>query len=82
MAHYFLFPEKDATIYSHPLRQELNTGIDEILSLKDEDYEGRKYPTRILLKFKDTEIADILYNKVSGNFLSCLKLYLMQERNS
>lgn len=81
MAHYFLFPEKDATIYSHPLRQELNTGIDEILSLMDEDYEGRKYPTRALIKFKTTEITDILSNKVSGNFSASLKLYETEHNN-
>jgi len=27
MAHYFLFPEKDTTIYSHTSREVLNTGI-------------------------------------------------------
>jgi len=31
MAYYFLFPENDATIYSHPNRTKLNTGGDEIL---------------------------------------------------
>ena len=36
MAHYFLFPEKDATIYSNPLRKTLNTGIDEILTISDD----------------------------------------------
>ena len=33
MAYYFLFPEIDATIYSHPDRVDMNTGGDEILEL-------------------------------------------------
>lgn len=81
MAHYFLFPEKDATIYSHPVRNEANTGIDEILSLSDEDYLGVKYPSRILLKFKDSEINNVLNNKVTGNFSASLKLWATEHQN-
>ena len=33
MAYYFLFPESDTTIYSHPNRKEMNTGVDEILEV-------------------------------------------------
>ena len=36
MAYYFLFPENDTTIYSHPNRDEMNTGNDEILELVKE----------------------------------------------
>ena len=36
MAYYSIFPEKDATIYSHPDRIGLNTGRDEILELLEE----------------------------------------------
>ena len=36
MAYYFLFPEKDATVYSHPDRKTLNTGHDEILEILKE----------------------------------------------
>ena len=36
MAYYFLFPENDTTIYSHPNRDEMNTGNDEILELPKE----------------------------------------------
>ncbi len=82
MAHYFLFPEKDSTIYSNPLRQTLNTGIDEILTLSDEDYFGKKYPSRILLQFKTTEIKDTINNKVNGNnFSASLKLYETEHFN-
>ena len=41
MAYYFIFPEKDATIYSHPDRTKLNTGHDEILEIVKE--KGRNY---------------------------------------
>ena len=37
MAHYFIFPEQDTTIFSHPTEQSLNTGMDEILSIKDSE---------------------------------------------
>ena len=36
MAYYFLFPEIDATMYSHPDRVDMNTGGDEILELVKE----------------------------------------------
>jgi len=36
MAYYFLFPEIDATIYSHPDRLEMNAGHDEILEIVKE----------------------------------------------
>ena len=52
MAYYFLYPEKDTTIYSHPYRQDLNTGIVETLSLTSEKgvTDDLYYPSRILLK--------------------------------
>ena len=82
MAHYFLFPEKDATIYSHPLRKTLNTGIDEILTISDEDYFGRKYPSRALIQFKTTEIKDTINNKIGNNtFSASLKLYETEHIN-
>ena len=36
MAYYFIFPEKDATVYSHPNRTKLNTGGDEIIEVVKE----------------------------------------------
>ena len=36
MAYYFIFPENDATIYSHPDRTKMNTGEDEILEIVKE----------------------------------------------
>ena len=77
MAYYFLFPEKDTTIYSHPYRQDLNTGIVETLSLASEKgaTDNLYYPSRILLKFKDSEIREVIRDKVLGNFSASLKLY-------
>tara|TARA_Y100000389_G_C17432630_1_gene503625 strand:+ start:465 stop:1613 length:1149 start_codon:yes stop_codon:yes gene_type:complete len=77
MAYYFLYPEKDTTIYSHPFRQDLNTGIVEALSLTSEkgNNEDLYYPSRFLLQFKDSELSDVLANKVSGSFSANLKLY-------
>ena len=77
MAYHFLFPEKDTTIYSHPYRQDLNTGIVETLSLASEKGadDDLYYPSRILLKFKDSELTEVLRDKVSGSFSASLKLY-------
>ena len=48
MAYYFLFPENDATIYSHPDRSEMNTGKDEILEIVKErgSNDQKFYPSR------------------------------------
>lgn len=77
MAYYFLYPEKDTTIYSHPYRQDLNTGIVETLSLASEKgvTDNLYYPSRILLKFKDSELKETLRDKVSGSFSASLNLY-------
>jgi hypothetical protein len=77
MAYYFLYPEKDTTIYSHPLRQDLNTGIVENLELTSEKgvTSSLYYPSRFLVQFKDIEINNIINNKVSGSFSANLKLY-------
>ena len=66
MAYYSIFPEKDTTIYSHPDRIHLNTGQDEILELTHEYHTsgGFYYPSRILIKFKDSEIKDIFSTKL------------------
>ena len=66
MAYYSIFPEKDTTIYSHPDRIHMNTGRDEILELVEEKATtGETYfSSRILIKFKSTEIRDIIENKI------------------
>ena len=62
MAYYFLFPEKDTTIYSHPDRSEMNTGHDEILEVVKErgSTDQKFYPSRVLIKFKNEEITDLI----------------------
>jgi hypothetical protein len=61
MAYYFLYPEKDTTIYSHPYRTDLNTGRVETLALASEKgvTDDSYYPSRILIQFKDDEIKNI-----------------------
>jgi hypothetical protein len=76
MAVYKIFPSKDATIYSkYPNK---NTGLDEILSVSIEDSQnsGNTQANRILIQFLDTEIADIISNKINGaTWSASLKLY-------
>jgi hypothetical protein len=67
MAIYKLFPTKDATIYSrYPSK---NTGLDEILdvSIEDAQESGNPQANRFLVQFSQTEIADVITNKVSGS---------------
>ena len=69
MAYYFIFPEKDATIYSHPDRTKLNTGHDEILEIVKEKGSTNQqyYPSRVLIKFKNEEIKDTISNKIGSS---------------
>ena len=69
MAHYFLFPETDTTIYSQPDRKETNTGADEILEIVKErgSTDNVLYPSRILIKFKNEDIQDLISNTI-GSF--------------
>ena len=83
MAHYFIFPEKDTTIYSNPTRAILNTGIDEILSLKDEpsSTDLNYYPSRILIQFKQSEINNVISDRVvSGPFSASLNCYQTEHK--
>jgi hypothetical protein len=81
MAYYFIFPEKDTTIYSHPDRDTLNTGNDEILELVKEKGSNNSlyYPSRILLQFKNTDIQTAI-NK-SNNFTASLQLFSVDHKN-
>lgn len=84
MAHYFIFPEKDATIYSHPTNQSLNTGIDEILTLRDieSNTDLNYYPSRFLIQFKDTQIKDLIINTIGDIDIltASLKAYQTEHR--
>lgn len=77
MAYYFLYPEKDTTIYSHPLRQDLNTGIVENVELTSErgTNDLSYYPSRFLIQFNDTEINNVINNKSTLLISASLKLY-------
>jgi hypothetical protein len=77
MAIYKLFPTKDATIYSRYPNK--NTGLDEILDVSIEDAQdsGNTQANRFLVQFSQTEISDVLTNKVgnaswSASFLAYL----------
>jgi hypothetical protein len=78
MAVYKIFPEKSNTLYSY--YPTLNAGLDEILELSTfYTVEGTNEVSRILIKFSQNELVDIINNKVSGSsFDSYLKLYLAQ----
>jgi len=65
MAVYKLFPEKDSSIYSgFPL---MNTGLDEILEVSTFYNSTSPEVSRYLIKFSQTEINDLLDNKVGSN---------------
>jgi len=78
MASYFIFPEKDATLYSS--FPSMNTGRDEILELSS--YEnpyvtGINDVNRIVIKFPNTEIQEVLTSLVSSSVWQAhLNLYL------
>ena len=78
MAVYKLFPIKDATIYSgYPA---MNTGLDALLEVTSE-YPLTLTPSprvaRSLIKFDQTEINNVVDNKISGSGWSgSLKSYI------
>ncbi len=86
MAYYSIFPEKDATIYSHPDRINLNTGQDEILELAHEYHPsgGLYYPSRILIQFKDSEIKDVFENKfptTTAAYSASIELFAAEHKD-
>lgn len=76
MAVYKIFPTKDASIYSYYSTK--NAGLDEILDISlYESIEGVGEVARALLAFSNTEISDLLTNKIAlSNYKAYLKLYL------
>ena len=78
MAIYRIFPEHDTFIYSES--PTANAGKDEILELGGyTDTSGENRTSRILIKFSDDEIGDILNNFVgNSNWESSLGLYLAE----
>tara|TARA_R110002167_G_scaffold9625_3_gene44525 strand:+ start:873 stop:2147 length:1275 start_codon:yes stop_codon:yes gene_type:complete len=68
MAYYHIFPEIDTTIYSHPDRQHLNTGRDEILEVVKEvgSQDTKHYPSRILIKFANEDLTEVIENIIGS----------------
>ena len=66
MAVYKIFPTKDATIYS--LFPNMNTGLDEIIESTQTQIstanDGNPQVSRFLIQFDQSEIDDILHNKI------------------
>jgi len=76
MAIYKIFPEKSATLYSY--YPTTNTGLDEILELSTfESIVGTNEVARPIIKFPQSEILDIINNKVNGaSYSASLRLSL------
>ena len=89
MAYYFIYPEKDTTLYSHPDRTKMNSGNDEILEIVKEKglSDSIYYPSRALIKFKDDDIKTTISNIVGhskfndGTSTTTLKLYSTEHKN-
>jgi len=77
MAIYRIFPEKDTTIFTEQITG--NAGKDEIIEVGGYTgvTDGTGQAARILMKFSDSEINDVVNNEIGNtNFSSSLKLYL------
>lgn len=74
MAHYFLYSEKDSTIYENVPTE--NAGIDEILEVEKGFENGLPYNSRILIKFSDDSLDEIAGMIASGTIASGAQFYL------
>tara|TARA_R110002153_G_scaffold150278_1_gene301807 strand:+ start:8884 stop:10023 length:1140 start_codon:yes stop_codon:yes gene_type:complete len=75
MAIYRIFPDKDTAIYTEQLTG--NSGKDEILELGGypSSIDGVGQSSRILMKFTDSDIQDVVNNKIGHpHFSSSIKL--------
>ena len=88
MAYYFLFPELDTTLYSHPDRSEMNAGNDEILEIVKErgSTDNILHPTRIILKFKNEEVKSVIKDVIgsstfNSNATASLQLTAAEPKN-
>ena len=76
MAIYKIFPEKDTFIsYYRPTQ---NFGRDEVLEVSNETELTSLHAdkTRALIQFPTSQISDVITNKISGSFVSYLRLFL------
>ena len=81
MAVYKLFPEKDTTLYSY--KPSMNTGVDAILEISNTAPSINPSPrvARSLVQFNQTEIEDVINNKISGSSWSgSLKLFIAEAQ--
>ena len=80
MAYYFIFPEVDTTIYSHPDRKTMNAGADELLELVKEPGSSDEFhhPSRILIKFRNEDITNTISLIPEGIFTSSLSAVNLQ----
>ena len=78
MAYYFLFPEIDTTLYSHPDRSAMNAGSDEILEIVKEIGSNNNilYPSRILIKFKNEELKTTISDVMGHDKFASSKVNL------
>lgn len=75
MAIYRIFPETDAFIFTENVTG--NAGLDEIIELGGYPVAGIGQSSRILLKFKTSDIQSVVNNKIGSNtFTSNLHLSL------
>ena len=76
MAVYKLFPYKDTSLYS--MFPSMNTGIDPINQVSNLNFAVDSNPSvaRSLLAFDNTEIQNVLNNKVTGNWDAHLRSYI------
>jgi hypothetical protein len=84
MARYFIFPDKDSTIYEDKgiiSKKYLNTGKDEILQLEKGIISSTHiYNSRFLISFKTSDIQDVINNEINtNNFTASLKLYTTEN---
>jgi hypothetical protein len=81
MAIYKIFPSKDTTLYSY--YPDMNTGIDSIIEVGNlnVNYDPIPQVFRFLVQFDQSEIEDIINNKIGNtNFSSTLKCYIAKAQ--
>ena len=78
MAIYRIFPEKDSFVFTEQVLG--NAGKDEVIEIGGfPDISGVGQTNRILMKFSDTEIDNVINNEIgSTDFSSSIKLYLAE----
>jgi len=78
MAIYRIYPESDAFLASEITKA--NTGKDEIVELGGyEDISGTTRTNRTVVKFNQTEILDVVDNKIGANAISASLNYYLAE---